>query len=133
MQQRWLTLMTLIVVASCQNQACPSMPGESCDPRNANCSKGYHCALAEICTRACEQPSDCWVKVTDGCRSNQVPLMRLPDGGTYVETSEDGFCPETKLLECLEGSCQLPARADAGYDLYGPSEFKGNRDQGPVR
>lgn len=131
--RRCFTLISFIVVASCQNQACPMRPGESCDPRKPNCSKGYHCALAEICTRSCEQASDCWVKVTDGCRSNYVPLQRLPDGGTWVESSEDGFCPETKLLECLEGYCQLAASADAGYDLYGPSEFKGNRDQGPGR
>jgi hypothetical protein len=59
--------------------------------------------------------------------------MRLPDGGTVVEESSDGFCPETKTLVCLDGYCQSQGCLDGGcdYDLYGPSPFKGNRSQGP--
>lgn len=134
--RRWVTLVGFIVVASCQNQACPSMAGGPCDPRNANCPAGYACARAEICTRACAQASDCWVKVSDGCRYTALPGQRLADGGVFVESTEDGFCPETKALTCLDGYCQRAACEDAGgcdYDLYGPSPFKGNRDQGPVQ
>lgn len=128
----------LLVVGACQLQACPSPAGGSCDPRNANCPTGYHCAKVEICTKACEQPSDCWVKTSDGCRSNLLPGQRLADGGVYVEQSEDGFCPETKSLRCEGGYCQ-PASCPQGqlddggcdYDPYGPSPFKGNRDRGP--
>jgi hypothetical protein len=139
---RWLTSACLVLVASCQNQACPSTPGGSCDPRNANCPSGYACALSEVCTHPCEQASDCWIPVTDGCRYGAyLPGQRLPDGGMYVEMTEDGYCPDKDTLRCIDGYCQavafrgLACDADAGcdYDLYGPSEFKGNRDQGPVR
>lgn len=118
---------------SCQQQACPSTAGGTCDPRNANCPANYYCAAAEICTRRCEQTSDCWVKVEDGCRYTTLPGQRLPDGGVFVETTEDGFCPETKAMLCLDGYCQRDACADGGcdYDVYGPSPFKGNRSQGP--
>ncbi len=101
--------------------------------RNANCPVGYACTLAEVCTRSCEQTSDCWVKVEDGCRGAELPGQRLPDGGTFMETRDDGFCPETKVMECLQGYCQRFECVDGGcdYDLYGPSPFKGNRSQGP--
>lgn len=131
--QRAFPLFVFIVVASCEQQACPSPAGGHCDPRKPNCPVGYSCGLVEICTRACDQTSDCWVKVEDGCRSNETPGQRLADGGIFMETSDDGFCPETKLMDCLGGYCQRLECADGGcdYDLYGPSPFKGNRDQGP--
>jgi hypothetical protein len=124
-----------IMVASCEQQACPSPAGGICDPRKPNCPTGYACGLVERCTRACEQTSDCWVKVESGCRSTELPGQRLSDGGVFMETSEDGFCPETKLMECLDGYCQRFECADGGcdYDVYGPSPFKGNRDQGPTQ
>jgi hypothetical protein len=130
---RSLPILVFILVASCQNQACPSTVGGSCEPRNANCPSGYSCALAEICTRTCEQTSDCWVPVSAGCHSNYYPGMILPDGGTYTEQSEDGFCTDSKVMECIAGYCQRGECADGGcdYDLYGPSPFKGNRNQGP--
>jgi len=89
--------------------------------------------MAEVCTRGCEQTSDCWVKVEDGCRFTGLPGQRLRDGGVYTEMSDEGFCPETRLMECIEGHCQRSECTDGGcdYDLYGPSPFKGNRDQGP--
>lgn len=114
--------------------ACPSTVGGACDPRDANCPTGYVCALgAEVCTRECAQDSDCWVKVEDGCRDVALPMMRLPDGGIFVETSDDGFCPESKAMLCLGGWCQRADCAPDGcvYDAYGPSPFKGNRSQGP--
>lgn len=131
-----LTFPTLVLlcVAACQNQACPSTAGGTCDPRNANCPKGYVCALAEVCTRTCEQTSDCWVKVEDGCRYTYLPGQRLPDGGVFSDqTTEDGICPETKLMECVSGYCQRAecASQSCDYDIYGPSEFKGNRSMGP--
>ena len=131
--RHWFPLGVFIVVASCQQQACPSPAGGKCDPRDPNCPPGYVCAMAEICTRTCEQTSDCWIKVEEGCRYTSLPGQRLPDGGVFMETSDDGFCPETKLMECLEGHCQHFECADGGcdYDLYGPSPFKGNRSQGP--
>jgi hypothetical protein len=126
-------LFILLFVAGCQFKACPSQAGGSCDPRNANCPTGYACSLSEICTRACEQTPDCWVKDTEGCRSNELPGQRLPDGGVFTEMSDDGFCGETKLLSCVDGYCQRAECADGGcdYDVYGPSPFKGNRSQGP--
>jgi hypothetical protein len=132
--QRALPLFIFIAIASCQQQACPSMAGGPCDPRNANCPTGYQCALAEICTRTCEQTSDCWVPVGEGCRYTYLPGQRLPDGGVFVESSEDGFCSETKLLECVSGYCQRQEclSTPCDYDLYGPSENKGNRSQGPM-
>jgi len=131
--QRWFPLVVCVFASCFQLQQCPSTAGGPCDPRDANCPKGYVCAIAEICTRTCEQTSDCWVKVADGCRSSMLPLQTLPDGGTYMETTEDGFCPETKLMECLDGHCQRFECLDGGcdYDLYGPSPFKGNRSVGP--
>jgi hypothetical protein len=131
--RNWFPAFVFILVASCQNQACPSTVGGSCDPRSADCPAGYSCALAEVCTRKCEQTSDCWVSVNDGCRSGLYPGQRLSDGGTFSETSEDGFCPETKEMECIEGHCQFYFCADGGCDrdMYGPSPFKSNRDQGP--
>lgn len=134
--QRALPLFAFLAIASCQQQAClPSAAGGPCDPRNAVCPTGYHCALAEICTRACEQASDCWVPVTNGCYYTYLPGQLQPDGGAYVESTEDGFCPDTKLLECVAGYCQRQEclSTPCDYDLYGPSEFKGNRDQGPGR
>ena len=132
--RRWSSAV-VILFASCfaQLPACPSPPGGSCDPRSADCPKGYTCAIAEICTRTCEQTADCWTLVTDGCRSNSLPGQRLPDGGVFTETSNDGFCPESQLMECLDGYCQRFECEDGGcdYDLYGPSAFKSNRDQGP--
>lgn len=130
---RSLPLFVLCVAVSCGQQACPSGPGDSCDPRNANCPKDYTCAVAEICTRTCEQTSDCWVKVEDGCRPKALPGQRLADGGIASETSEDGFCPESKVMHCLDGYCQFAECADGGCDrdLYGPSGWKGNRSQGP--
>lgn len=111
------------------------MVGGACDPRDANCPKGYFCALAEVCTRRCEATKDCWVKVDDGCRSNTLPGQRLADGGVFVESTDDGFCAESKEMVCLEGYCQRAACLDGGcdYDLYGPSPFKGNRAQGPAQ
>jgi hypothetical protein len=133
--RHWFPLGVFLVVMSCQNQACPSPAGGTCDPRNPGCPVQYVCALAEVCTRACEQASDCWVKVEDGCRYTELPGQRLADGGIFMETSDDGFCPETKLMECIEGSCQRAECEDGGcdYDLYGPSPFKGNRNQGPAQ
>ena len=133
--QRALPLFVFIAIASCQQQSCPSYAGGPCDPRNADCPKGYSCALAEICTHPCEQASDCWVKVEDGCRYTKwLPGQRLADGGVFTEQSEDGFCSETKLLECVAGYCQLQEclSSPCDPDLYGPSEYKGNRSQGPM-
>ena len=133
--RRWFPSFVFIVVASCQQVACPSPAGGTCDPRNASCPANYTCSLAEVCTRPCEQSSDCWVKVTDGCHYTAFPGQRLSDGGIFVETSDDGFCPDTKLIECIDAHCQRAECGDGGcdYDLYGPSEFKGNRNQGPQR
>jgi len=132
--RRWLWL-AVLAVGCTQVDACPSPAGGACDPRNFHCPQGYVCALAEVCTRHCTQASDCWVKVSEGCLSNLLPGQLLPDGGVYVETSVDGFCPETTALVCLSGYCQKPACQDGGcdYDLYGPSPFKGNRSQGPTQ
>lgn len=131
--KKW-ALFLFIGMVSCQQAACPSPAGGICDPRNPNCPTGYYCALAEVCTRTCTQVSDCWVSTNNGCRSNALPGQTLPDGGYFTEESPDGYCPETKELECVGGFCQLPAnRVDGGYDydVYGPSPFKGNRNQGP--
>ena len=128
-------LFIFLVVASCQQAACPSPAGGVCDPRSANCPHDYYCALAEVCTRTCAQTSDCWVSTNYGCRNNALPGQTLPDGGYATEESPDGFCPETKDMECVDGFCQLPAnKVDGGYDydVYGPSPFKGNRSQGPL-
>ena len=71
----------------------------------------------------------------DGCRYTTFPGERLSDGGVSMERSEDGFCPETKLMECIEGHCQRSEYADGGgdYDLYGPSPFKGDPNQGSMK
>jgi hypothetical protein len=47
--------------------------------------------------------------------------------------SEDGYCPETKLMECMSEYYQRSqcATQSCDYDIYGPSPFKGNRSQGP--
>ena len=131
MARRWSVLALLVFAGSCFSlDACPSQAGGSCEPRHENCPVGYYCALAEVCTRTCEQTSDCWVRAEQGCRPDLLPFQRLPDGGTFQETVDDaGICPETKRLEFLEGYCQLSTCADGGcdYDLYGPSPFKGNR------
>jgi hypothetical protein len=124
----------LLFIACQKLPACPSPAGGSCDPTDPNCPKGYSCAAAaQVCTRACEQDSDCWVKVEDGCRANSLPGERFPDGGVFVESSEDGFCSETKLMVCLAGYCQRSSCVqDPGCDdLYGPSPYAGNRSQGP--
>ena len=127
-------LLLVAFFAGCTN-ACPSMVGGACDPRNANCPTGYSCALAEVCTRHCDASSDCWTKVGDGCRSNMMPGQRLSDGGVFVETTDDGFCAESKQMLCLDAYCQRDVCADGGcdYDIYGPSPFKGNRSQGPAQ
>jgi hypothetical protein len=64
-----------------------------------------------------------------------MPGQRLPDGGVFVESTEDGYCSETKQMVCLDGYCQRDVCADGGceYDVYGPSPFKGNRSQGPAQ
>lgn len=131
-KRRWI-IAAVLGAFNCTQVACPSTVGGSCDPHNANCPYSYYCARAEVCTRACEQSSDCWVSVDKGCRSNDLPGQRLPDGGVFVETSDDGYCPETRLMECLDGYCQRAECVDGGcdYDVYGPSPFKGNRTQGP--
>lgn len=106
----------------------------SAGTHHANCPQGYVCALAEVCTRRCEQTGDCWVGVEQGCRSGHFAGEVLPDGAVYQDdVTEDGICPETKLMVCIAGHCQRFECADGGcdYDVYGPSEIKGNRDQGP--
>ncbi|MDX2011482.1 MAG: hypothetical protein SFW67_14885 [Myxococcaceae bacterium] len=131
---------TVIVFISCATPlgqgSCPAPAGGPCEPRKQNCPDGYYCPLAEVCTRTCEQTSDCWVPVEKGCRSDGVPFMRLPDGGTFTETQDDGFCPETRRMVCLGGFCQKDTcpLEDGGcdYDVYGPSPFKGNRSVGPA-
>ena len=104
--RHWFPLFVFIMVASCQQVACPSAPGGPCNPRNAACPAQYHCALAEICTRKCEQPSDCWVKVEEGCYYDQRPGQIQADGGAYMEMSDEGFCPESRSMQCLQGYCQ---------------------------
>jgi hypothetical protein len=129
--------LTLAFFAGC-SRSCPSVAGGACDPRDANCPTGYSCAMAEICTKRCELPSDCWLRVESGCRSNYMAGMRLPDGGVYVESTEDGYCTESKSMICLDGYCQREDCSDGDggnvcdYDVYGPSPFKGNRSQGPA-
>ncbi|MEW6431551.1 MAG: hypothetical protein AB1730_08570 [Myxococcota bacterium] len=136
MSRRFGLAVVLLLAGCVRMSACPSKAGGSCDPRDPNCPVGYRCALgAEVCTRECVETTDCWVKVEDGCRGDELPLMRLPDGGTSVEMSPDGFCPETKVMVCLDGWCQRDVCQDGGclYDEYGPSPFKGNRGQGPAQ
>lgn len=62
--------------------------------------------------------------------------MRLPDGGTYTEVQDEGYCPESRRMVCLGGYCQRDecVLLDGGcdYDLFGPSPFKGNRSVGPA-
>jgi hypothetical protein len=134
-KHRGVAAVFVCVLAGCFNtKACASQAGGHCDPRNFECPKSYNCSLAEVCTKACEQTSDCWVKFADGCISTNLPGMRLPDGGVFMEMmSEDGFCPESKQIVCLNKFCQQEVCVDGGcnYDIYGPSEFKGNRSQGP--
>lgn len=124
----------VVLVASCQQVACPSVAGKECDPRNYNCPPTYTCSLAEVCTKPCETTEECWVPVTDGCRfDGYLPGQLQPDGGPFMEVTEDGFCPETKAVVCERGFCQHVRYLDGGrdYDLYGPSDYKGNRSQGP--
>lgn len=131
--RRALPLFAFIAIASCQQAACPSGPGGPCNPRDPNCPEGYTCALAEICTHACEQASDCWVRVGNGCRITCAPGQRLSDGGFCTDQGDGEYCPETLTMECVSGYCQLPQclASPCDYDLYGPSDWKGNRDQGP--
>lgn len=130
-------LWVLIALISCATPlgqgSCPAPAGGPCEPRKQNCPDGYYCPLAEVCTRACEQTSDCWVKVDKGCRSDGVPFQRLPDGGTFIEEMDEGYCPETRRMACIDGFCQRDTCLDGGcsYDVYGPSPFKGNRSVGP--
>ena len=134
--RRWFPLASLLFAASCFDLgACPSLPARVCNPRDANCPRGYTCALSEICTRTCEADRDCWVKVEDGCRYQQLPGETLPDGGAYTEQNDEGFCPESRLVSCIGGFCELTTCLDGGcdHDLYGPSPFKGNRSQGPAQ
>ncbi len=128
-----VSLVAIVAVSCPQMQACPSPAGGACDPREANCPKNYYCAVAEVCTRSCAEDHDCWIRVDDGCRPSTFPGMSLADGGIANESSDDGYCAETKALSCFEGYCQYVACADGGcdYDVYGPSPFKGNRTQGP--
>lgn len=131
----WIIAVSSLAAGCLGLKACPSEVGGPCDPRNANCPEGYTCALAaEVCTRTCAEASECWVKVEVGCRGNTLPGQRLPDGGIFVESSDDGYCPETKAMVCLDGYCQRDACLDGGcdYDPYGPSPYKSNRDQGPL-
>lgn len=132
----WLQLLVLVILVSCQQKACPSPAGGSCDPSNADCPRGYSCAVTEVCTRRCEQTSDCWVKVEDGCRGDCAPGQLLSDGGLCSEERpEDGFCSETKRLGCIAGYCQYlecaDGRGDDGLcryqDIYGPADYDGNR------
>lgn len=134
-RRAWVLLLAVAGGSCVRLAGCPSVAGGPCDPRNANCPAGYTCALAEVCTRPCAETQECWVRVEDGCRYTLLPGQRLPDGGVFTEASEDGYCPETKLLVCLDGFCQREACLDGGcdYDVYGPSPFKGNRDQGPAQ
>lgn len=71
--------------------------------------------------------------ITVGCVITCAPGERRPDGGVCQEESDDGFCPESKRVVCEGGYCQHVRYVDGGeqYDLYGPSDFKGNRSQGP--
>lgn len=132
----WFVVIFLDCTTPAGQGSCPAPAGGPCEPRKQNCPEGYYCPLTEVCTRTCEQSMDCWVKVAAGCRSNAVPYMRLPDGGVFMETMDDGYCPETKRLVCVGGYCQNDTCAfdDGGcdYDLYGPSPFKGNRSVGPA-
>lgn len=123
----------VVLVASCQQVACPSQPGRECDPRNYNCPPTYTCSLAEVCTKPCETTEECWVPITDGCVIKYAPGQLQPDGGPYMEESEDGFCPESKRVVCEGGYCQHENFVNGtwDYDLYGPSGNKGNRSQGP--
>lgn len=133
----WFPTLVLVIFAGCTQVSLCSTFGGPCDPRNSQCPKGYTCSLAEVCTRTCEQTSDCWMKVEDGCPlGNYLPGQRLPDGGVFSDqSSEDGFCPDSKLMECVSGFCQRLECANGGcdYDIYGPSEYKGNRSMGPER
>jgi hypothetical protein len=74
------------------------------------------------------------VKVEDGCYYERLPFERLPDGGTFVEESDEGYCPDSRTLACVQGYCRLGECADGGCDpdLYGPSDYAGNRSQGPA-
>ncbi len=129
---RWFPVIVFIAVASCQGVACPSDAGDPCNPRQFDCPATYYCSLAEVCTRACADSSECWVKVENGCRYTYLPGQRLPDGGAFQEmATEDGYCPNTKSMACVDGYCQRCPEGGCDYDLYGPSPFKGNRDRGP--
>lgn len=133
----WWSVIAFVSCATPLGQgSCPAPAGGHCEPRKQNCPQGYYCPLTEICTRTCEQTSDCWLRVETGCRSDAVPFMRLPDGGTYTEVQDEGYCPESRRMVCLGGYCQRDecVLLDGGcdYDLFGPSPFKGNRSVGPA-
>lgn len=131
--RHWFPVVALLVVGACQQQACPSAPGGPCNPDSAKCPKSYHCAKAEICTKPCEEARDCWVRVEDGCYYERLPGQLMADGGPFTETSDEGFCPDTRSMACVDGYCQRGECADGGcdLDLYRPSEFRGNQTQGP--
>lgn len=135
MTRRWPLGLFLFMLGSClPAHACPSQTGGTCDPRDPKCPTDYYCALAEVCTRHCQQTSDCWVSAANGCVSSTLPGQRLPDGGSADEgPTPDGFCADSKRMACLDGYCQREGCLDGGcdYDLYGPSPFKGNRSTGP--
>ena len=128
-----LALLALLSFGGCYDLGgCPAAANGSCHPRSSNCPQGYFCSLAEICTKGCTIDSDCLVNASGGCFSDALPGMRLPDGGTATGAPpEDGICPESKSLVCLDGYCQQNTCLDGGcdYDLYGPSPFKGGGGQ----
>ncbi|PZR06592.1 MAG: hypothetical protein DI536_29995 [Archangium gephyra] len=123
-------LFLLFFVASCQLK-CPSSAGGNCDPRNFDCPGDYYCAQIEICTKQCEQTSDCWIPSNNGCRYGEgpVPGTKLSDGGVFQDVDDEGYCTDSRALECIGGYCIPPGFPTD--DMYGPSPNKGNRSQGP--
>ncbi len=137
MARRWTLWLWLLIAGGClRAESCPSPAGGSCDPRLPNCPATYHCALAEVCTKACEATSDCWVPTSAGCVPGTLPGQRLPDGGLAQEEEVvDDICPESRHMACVAGYCQKEGCADGGcdYDVYGPSPFKGSYRGGPTK
>lgn len=128
--KRQVSLFLFVTMASCQQLACPSPAGRNCDPRSYDCPADYYCAQIEICTKPCEQTSDCWIKSTNGCRyEGHLPGTRLPDGGVFQDVDDEGYCTDSRALECIGGYC-IPPDFEAN-DVYGVSPNKGNRNQGP--